>query len=87
VVLVADLKNAVELSPLTVLGLAKRVTSDLHPSRSEYAFCYVVQVLADVATGKLDQGGAENCLRGIAKAAKPDEYREAVAAQLAAVSW
>lgn len=70
--------KTVELSPLTFAGMAKRITADLHPGRSEAALCTVVLVLADVASGR---STAEHCgelLRAIAAQAAPDEYAEAV---------
>lgn len=75
--------NAVELSPLTLVGLTKRITADLHPGRSESAMCYAVVVLADVAAGKLSPAEAERCLRGLAGLAQPDEYAESVRQVLA----
>jgi hypothetical protein len=70
--------NRVELSPLTFRGMAKRITADLHPGRSEAAMCYAVHLLAEVASGNFNQGEAAEQLRGMAVQAKPDEYAAAV---------
>lgn len=76
--------NAVELSPLTPQGMAKRISSDLHPGRSEAALCTLVLVLADIASGRSDADAAGRMLRGLASAAQPDEYAEAVRQSLQA---
>ena len=73
--------NAVELSPLTITGLVRRITSDRHPARSEWALCHAVTALAFIAEGKLtatadaDRIAAQTAkvLRGLALAAKPEE--------------
>ena len=75
--------NAVELSPLTPAGMARRITSDLHPTRTESAFCYLVTVLADAAEHGLDPAEALRTLRGLADLARPDEYAELVRQTLA----
>jgi len=78
------LARRVELSPLTPSGMARRITSDLHPIRTESAFCYLVTVLADVAERGLTPIEALRILRGLADLADPDEYAEAVRQTLAA---
>ena len=75
--------NTLELSPLTFRGMAKRVTADLHPGRSEAAMCYAVNLLAEVASGNFTPAEAADKLRGLAVLAKPDEYAELVRQTLA----
>lgn len=70
--------NTVELSPLTFAGMAKRITADLHPGRSEAALCTLVLVLAEVASGRRTPESAGDLLRAVAAQAAPDEYAEAV---------
>lgn len=65
--------NAVELSPLTAHGMVRRITSDRHPSRSEWALCHAVTTLEFIAEGKLKASDAVEVLRGLALAAKPDD--------------
>jgi len=79
------LARRVELSPLTPAGMARRITSDLHPTRTESAFCYLVTVLADAAEHGLDPAEARRMLRGLADLARPDEYAELVRQTLAVV--
>ena len=80
------LARRVELSPLTPAGMARRITSDLHPIRTESAFCYLVTVLADTAEGvALHPDAARRILRGLADLADPDGYAEAVRQTLAVV--
>ncbi|WP_406046571.1 hypothetical protein [Kribbella sp. NBC_00889] len=78
--------NAVELSPLTIRACVRRITSDLHPGRSEAAMCSAVSYLGDAAGGLLDQHLVERVLRGLAAQAKPEEYNELVRQTLAVVA-
>ena len=72
------LARRVELSPLTPAGMVRRITSDLHPIRTESAFCYLVNVLADAAERGLTPAEALPMLRGLADLADPDEYNALV---------
>lgn len=65
--------NAVELSPLTFRGMAKRITADLDPARSEAALCYMVALLEDIASGRVTPEHAADLFRGLAVAARPDK--------------
>ena len=78
------LARRVELSPLTPAGMARRITSDLHPIRTESAFCYLVTVLADAAEVGLSSAEALRILRGLADQADPDGYAETVRITLGA---
>jgi hypothetical protein len=77
--------NHLEMSPLTFHGMARRITGDLHPGRSEAVMCYAVNLLAEVAAGTFSPAEAAECLRGLAAQAKPDEYAEAVRQTLEAI--
>ncbi|HEY9522300.1 MAG TPA: hypothetical protein VIR33_03605 [Thermopolyspora sp.] len=70
--------NALELSPLTTDACVRRITSDMHPGRSEAAMCQLAVALGRVAAGRLDQADAELYLRGLAAQADPDGYAELV---------
>jgi hypothetical protein len=70
--------NDVELSPFTIDACVRRITSDMHPGRSEAAMCQLAVALGRVAAGRLDQAEAELYLRGLAAQADPDGYAEAV---------
>ena len=70
--------NAVELSPLKIDACVRRITSDMHPGRSEAAMCQLAVALGLVAGGELKLAEAELYLRGLAAQADPDGYAEAV---------
>lgn len=76
----------VPLAPLTIAACVRRITSDLHPGRSESALCQLATAFGDVAAGTLDAGAAELWLRGIAAQARPQEYAEFVRLSLALAS-
>jgi hypothetical protein len=65
--------NAVELSPLTLRGMAKRITADVDQARSEAALCYLVALLEDVAGGRITSERAADLFRGLALAARPTQ--------------